>query len=431
MVKEVRHDNSCKLRLYPNEEQRMLIAKTFGCCRWVYNWGLSMRKKAWEEEKKSLPLKDIQSKLPAMKKAQETEWLKEVDAKALIFSLRCMDTAYQNFFKLHRGYPRFKAKYDRNQSYQTYQDVEYSYSRSKLRLPKLGWVKCIFSKKIEGKIKTCTISRNPSGEYYVSIIVESEGSYPKLPEIQKDTAVGIDAGVKNFAILSDGEKFSANNMFRKSERRLAHLQRILSRRNKGGKNWEKARLKVARTQNRIRNQRNDYINNVVADILKKDYETICVENLSIKDGMLQDKKHGKHNKQKRSRNKMIVDASMGMLRVKLEQKCKSKGINFIKIGRYVPSSKTCHCCGFVFKGLQLSQRSWTCPSCHAVLDRDINAAINIKEFGISDSSLGRCTPEVKSVEHRKQKRKNAIGSDVSDALKQKQDCSHVEQMPVI
>lgn len=181
----------------------------------------------------------------------------------------------------------------------------------------------------------------------------------------------------------------------------------------------KARLKVARAQNRIRNQRNDYINNVVANILKKGYKTICMESLSIKDGMLQDKKHGKHNKQKRSRNKMIIDASMGMLRTKLEQKCKSRGINFIKIGRYVPSSKTCHCCGFVFKGLQLSQRSWICPSCHTALDRDINAAINIKEFGISDNSLGRCTPEVKSVEHRKQRRKNAIGSDVSDVLKQK------------
>lgn len=419
MAKEVRHDKSCKFRLYPNEEQRVLIAKTFGCCRWVYNWGLAMRKKAWEEEKKSIGWKELQNMLPAMKKAPDTEWLKEVDSKALISSIRCMDVAYQNFFKLHRGYPRFKAKYDRNQSYQTQQRIKYSYDRSKLFLPKLGGVKCIFSKKIEGKIKTCTISRNPAGEYYVSIIVESEGSYPKLPEIKEETAVGIDVGVKNLAILSDGEKFPANSMFRKNERHLVHLQRILSRRNKGGKNWEKARLKVARAQNRIRNQRNDYINNVVADILKKGYETICMENLSIKDGMLQDKKHDKHNKQKRSRNKMIIDASMGMLRTKLEQKCKSRGINFIKIGRYAPSSKTCHCCGFVFKGLQLSQRSWICPSCHAVLDRDINAAINIKEFGISDNSLGRCTPEVKSVEHRKQRRKNAIGNDVSDVLKQK------------
>lgn len=423
MVKEVRHDNSCRFRLYPNKEQRELIAKTFGCCRWVYNWGLAMRKKAWEEEKKSLSLTDIQSQLPAMKKDAATSWLKEVDAKALIFSLRCMDTAYQNFFKHQSGFPRFKAKYERNQSYQTYQDVSFSYDKSKLYLPKMQeGIKCIFSRKIEGKIKTCTISRNPAGEYceyYVSIIVETEGSYLEPPAIKPETAVGIDAGVKNLAILSDGQKFPASDKFRKSERHLAHLQRILSRRTKGGKNWEKARVKVARAQNRIRNQRNDLINNVVADIIKKGYETICVENLSIKDGMLQDKKHGKHNKQKRSRNKLIVDAAMGMLRIKLQQKCKSKGINFIKIERYFPSSKTCHCCGKIFKGLQLSQRSWVCPSCRAKLDRDVNAAINIKNFGISNSSLGRCTPEVKSVEHRKQKRKNAKSSDVSDVEKQK------------
>lgn len=167
MAKEVRHDKSCKFRLYPNEEQRVLIAKTFGCCRWVYNWGLAMRKKAWEEEKKSIGWMELQNMLPAMKKAPDTEWLKEVDSKALISSIRCMDVAYQNFFKLHRGYPRFKAKYDRNQSYQTQQGIKYSYDRSKLFLPKLGWVKCIFSKKIEGKIKTCTISRNPAGEYNV------------------------------------------------------------------------------------------------------------------------------------------------------------------------------------------------------------------------------------------------------------------------
>lgn len=419
MAKEVRHDNSCKFRLYPNEEQRVLIAKTFGCSRWVYNWGLAMRKKAWEEEKKTIRLGELEGMLPAMKKNVETEWLGEVDSKALICSLKNMDEAFDNFFNLHSDYPRFKAKYDRNQSYQTYQGIKYSYDRSKLRLPKLGWVKCIFSKKIEGKVKTCTISRNPAGEYYVSIIVESKGEYPSLPPVKSETSVGIDAGVKNFAILSDGTKFPANNMFRKSERHLAHLQRILSRRNKGGKNWEKARLKVARSQNRIRNQRTAFINKVVADIMKKGYETICVENLSIKDGMLQDKKHGKHNKQKRSRNKMIVDASMGMLRVKLQQKCKSMGVNFITIDRYAPSSKTCHCCGFVFKGLQLSQRSWECPSCHAKLDRDVNAAINIKEIGISNNTLGRCTPEVKSVEHRKQMRKNAFGSDVSDVVKQK------------
>ena len=185
MTKEVRHDNSCRFRFYPNKQQRELIAKTFGCCRWVYNWGLAMRKKAWEEEKKSLSLTDIQSQLPAMKKDAATSWLKEVDAKALIFSLRCMDTAYQNFFKHQSGFPRFKAKYDRNQSYQTYQGVSFSYDKSKLYLPKMQeGIKCIFSRKIEGKIKTCTISRNPAGEYYVSIIVETEGSYPEPPAIK-------------------------------------------------------------------------------------------------------------------------------------------------------------------------------------------------------------------------------------------------------
>lgn len=152
MAKEVRHDKSCRFRLYPNKEQRELIAKTFGCCRWVYNWGLAMRKKAWEEEKKSLSLTDIQSQLPAMKKDVATSWLKEVDAKALILSLRCMDTAYQNFFKHQSGFPRFKAKYDRNQSYQTYQGVSFSYDKSKLYLPKMKeGIKCIFSRKIEGK----------------------------------------------------------------------------------------------------------------------------------------------------------------------------------------------------------------------------------------------------------------------------------------
>lgn len=415
----MRYDNSCKFRLYPTKEQKVLIGKTFGCCRFLYNWALAMKKKEYEDNKVSLSCFDLNKKLTELKKEEQYSWLKEVDAKALIYTIANMDTAYKNFFKLHRGYPKFKSKYDNNKSYQTYQStIRVNYKTSKILLPKLGWVKCVFSKNVLGAIKTCTISCNPSGEYYVSMIVESKSDYPTLKEIRKENALGIDMGIKNLAILSDGTKYDSCAFLRKSQSKLARLQRSLSRKKKGSSNYEKQRIKVAKCHQKISNKRNNFINNIVADITSKGYDTICIEDLNIK-GMTKNHRLAKS----------INDASMGSFNVKLTSKCQSKGINIIKIDRYAPSSKKCHSCGYIYKELKLSQRSWTCPICGETHDRDINAAINIKEIGVS--SLPKCTRNVKSVECRKQKQKNAKCSDVSDTKKQEKERELSSQIPNI
>lgn len=358
-----------KFRIYPNKAQQELIQKNFGCCRFIYNHFLQVRKESWETEKKSVSFYDCSRGIPPLK--QEYEWLKEVDSQALIYSLRFLDSAFQNFFRGIKqgqkiGYPKFKSKRDRNRSYRTKQGI--SISDSAIKLPKLGYVKCRISKKVEGRILSASVSQNPSGKYFVSICCTDVDIQP-LPSTGK--SVGVDLGIKDLAITSDGVKFPNNKYTYASEKKLARLQRSLSRKTKGSANWEKARVKVARLQEHIANQRLDGIHKVTTSLIR-DYDVVCIEDLNVKD---MEKNH--------RLAKSVSDASFFEFRRQLEYKAEWYGKVVSVVDRFYPSSQLCSACGAKWSGTKdLKVRKWVCPQCGASHDRDINAAVNILNEGL-------------------------------------------------
>lgn len=353
---------SIKIRIYPNKKQRILITKTFGCCRFVYNYFLAERIKLYKEEDKTLSAFDTIRLLTPLK--QKLEWLKEPDKCSLVYALRNLDSAYKMFFK-GNNFPKFRSKRNCHRSYTT-NDNLHIFDKH-VQLPKLGKVKFRGKYDIQGRIVSATVSQEPSGKYYVSLCCEED--VEQLPKTNQ--SIGIDLGLKDFAILSNGIKIPNLKYLAKSEKRLVKLQRELSRKPKGSSNRNKARIKVARCYEKIRNQRKDFLQKLSTQLVR-DYDNICIEDLNVV-GMV--KNH--------SLAKSISDASWSEFVRQLTYKCEWYGKQLIKVDRFYPSSQLCNNCGYKNKAVKdLKIRYWTCPECGNEVDRDINASKNILSEGL-------------------------------------------------
>ncbi|AWK51597.1 transposase [Clostridium beijerinckii] len=358
---------SYKYRIYPNIEQQIYLAKTFGCARFVYNRMLADRIKFYEENK-DLDIKQVKYPTPAQYK-KEFEWLKEVDSLALANAQLNLDKAYKNFFRDKSvGFPKFKKKNNTNNYTTNNQNGTIYIENNHIKVPKLkSMIKVEQHRQFNGLIKSCTISQVPSGKYFISILIDTENY--QLHKIDKK--VGVDLGIKEFAITSDGDFFSNPKHLKKSEKRLAKLQKDLSRKQKGSNNRRKARIKVAKIHEKIANQRNDFLHKVSTQLINEN-QVIVIEDLKVSN-MIKNHKLAKS----------IADVSFAEFRRMLEYKAEWHGREIIIAPSNYASSQLCSNCGNKSSQTKdLSCRTYICTECGMILDRDINASRNLLKLAM-------------------------------------------------
>lgn len=362
-----------KFRFYPTPEQELILAKTFGCARFAYNYMLRLRTDAWFKEKKRIGYHETSAALTALKKQPEYAWLNEVSSVPVQQALRHLQTAFNNFFAKRAGYPQYKRK-DGPQSAE-YTTSAFKWDGRSLKLAKMDAPLAIrWSRTIPkaAKVTTVTVSRDTAGRYFVSLLCDD--AVAAKPAAQGK--VGIDLGLTHFAILSTGEKVAAPNTFRKYEAKLAKLQRRLAKKQKGSKNRAKARLKVARLHAKIADARRDFLHKLSTRLINEN-QVIAIESLSVSS-----------MQKNRCLSKSISDAGWSEFVRQLEYKARWYGRELIGIDRWYPSSKRCSDCGYTMPKMPLSVREWVCPECGSIHDRDINAARNVLAAGLAVSACG-------------------------------------------
>ena len=366
---------SVKIRLYPNKEQEQTLNKVLGCYRFVYNQMLALKQEAYNKDKTNLGLCELSKFFHGeLLKAEQYSWLKEQNTKVMKQAIRQMLSAYDGFFKLGKGFPKFKSKKDEQSALfpceaisksNTFETKHISLIKS-LKNLKFRCSNLYFNRlqRYKDNIKSATLSKTKSGKFFLSVLLSmNEEEFKQFRHT--DNRVGIDLGVKDFVITSDGEVFENKHFLKKSENKIQKLQRQLSRKIKGSKNRDKARIRLAKAFEHLVNQRIDYIHDIVNSLLRT-YDYVFMENLNVQ-GMM--KNH--------CLAKAIQEIGFYTFKSTLKNKAMLNDKFVIEVDRWFASSKTCHCCGYVYKGLTLSEREWVCPICGKHHDRDVNAAINI------------------------------------------------------
>jgi putative transposase len=356
-----------KYRLYPSESQKILIDKHIGCCRLVYNLALEVKQRAYAGARINISCFDLMKQLPDLKEG--FPWLKEVNSQCLQQAISNLDTAYTNFFKGKANFPNFKNRRSM-QSFRIPQRVEIDCE--KLVIPKFkDGIRIELHRQHLGTIKQATISKAATGKYYASILCETGKGIPSKSPIKENTTIGIDLGLKSFLVTSDKLTFENPKHLKKAKSKLAFIQRQFSK-HKG----KRTKLKLAKLHEKVANQRKDFLHKASSQLIR-DNQTVAMEDLNVRGIMKNHKLAG-----------AVADVSWCMLGRMLEYKAEWYGKNIIKIGRFDPSSKTCSNCGSINKELTLSDREWTCQNCGVQHDRDINAAINIKNFALRNYLSG-------------------------------------------
>ena len=371
-----------KFRLYPTKEQEVLLSKHFGSVRFVYNCALDYNTRQYAQSKKHLGWMSIASSNDFKQLKLDNPWLYEVGATTLQNTIGHLDKAYQKFFRHQGGFPKYKSKYDNHQSFEVPSGLKLDFKHKKIQIPKFlnkknedNRLKCIFSRKVKhGKIGTATISKNACGQYFVSFIVhtsEVEKQIVSDSEITLDNSIGIDFGLKHFLTLDNGTQIDSPEYFKQALDKLAKEQRRLSKKQKGSKNREKQRLKVAKCHNHISNQRSNFLHNLSTKLSdESQVMAICIEDLNLKEMM----KHW---------GRKVSDLSYYTFTTMLDYKLKRRGKRLLKIGRFQPSTQICSNCGHR-QHMKLTDRTYVCTECGMTLDRDVNAAKNIKSFALRD-----------------------------------------------
>jgi putative transposase len=363
-----------RYRLYPSEAQKAELARTFGCSRWVYNWALETKTKAYYQDEESLSFTDLSSRLTSKKKEEETEWLSEVSAVTLQQSLRNLNQAFTNFFEGRAEYPSFKSKRgDQTARYVgTAFDIREENGKRKLRLSKMpGLINIRWSRELPSEPSSCTVTKNAAGQYHACFVCTEEVEL--LPRVNGEDGdlefVGVDLGIESLVTLSTGEKVGNPRWFENEYERLRREQQKLSRKEKGSNNWERQRQRVAKVHQRIQDRRKDFIEKLTTRLVEN-FDVIVVEALSVKN-MQQNSNLARH----------IGQAGWGQIVRRLRDKCKWYGRTLVIADKWFPSSQRCSACGHVDGKKPLDVRDWTCSECGEHHDRDINAAKNLSRVG--------------------------------------------------
>lgn len=383
-----------RVRLYPNAAQREYFAKTFGCCRWVFNDALAHCQRVYDAGEKRPSAYDLMNRLPLLK--VEHPWLADADSQALQYACRTVDAAYKSFFRRVKngdkpGFPRFKSKHRGDATYTATAAAGIALDLRRLKLPKAGWVRCRGDRAWEGRIKRATVRQTPTGKYYATVLIDDGRDLPAQPETGV-APLGIDVGCKTegfthqFAALSTGEIVTAPAEYKRQMKRLRRASRRLARKQKGSANRAKQKRRVAQLHERISAVRRDFLHKLTHRLTCEN-QALAVEDLNVRGMMAKPEPKPDPERpgaflpngasRKRGLARSLASASLGEFFRQLEYKCAWRGVALLKVGRWEPSSKRCSCCGEINTDLTLADRRWQCPACGAELHRDINAAVNI------------------------------------------------------